>query len=54
MCDEGSEDTFKQKRHERDLGRFHSFEGLSIGFVVERWILERDRRKSLVNEKAWR
>lgn len=35
-------DTFQEKRHERDLGRFHPLEGFPIGFVIQRWILKED------------
>lgn len=32
--------TFQEKRHERNLGRFHFLEGFPIGFVVQRGILK--------------
>lgn len=36
------DDTFQEKRHERDLGRLHPLEGFPIGFVVQRWILRKN------------
>lgn len=33
-------ETFQKKRHKGDLRRFHPFEGLSVRFVVKRWILK--------------
>lgn len=40
LMDKG--DIFQEKRHERDLGRFHPLERFPIGFVVQRWILKKD------------
>ena len=42
MCGGLRDDTFQEKRHERDLGRLHLLEGLPVGFVVQRWILKKD------------
>lgn len=45
-------DTFQEKRHERDLGRFHPLEGFPIGFVVQRWILKKDGG-TMEKERKW-
>lgn len=48
----GTGDTFQEKRHERDLGRFHPLEGFPIGFVVQRWILKKDSG-TMEEERKW-
>lgn len=37
--------TFQEKRHERNLGRFHPLEGFPVGFVVQRGILKTQLEK---------
>lgn len=41
LVDEG--DVFQQQGHERDLRRLHLLEGISVGLMVQRRVLERER-----------
>lgn len=41
LVDKG--DVFQQQRHEGDLRRLHLLEGISVGLMVQRRVLERER-----------